>query len=313
MISVIVPVYNAEAFLQECLDSITAQTYGDIEVIAVDDGSTDSSGDICDSYAARDRRFKTLHIANGGQAHARNRALDAASGEWVSFVDADDCLQPQALETLIEIATRDEAQIAIGSYTRSDSFSRLTLGPAESRVLTPDAAIEECLYQTGDVTPSPCGRIFRREFFDKVRFCDGMYYEDLLISPFLFEQAERISVCRLPVYFYRHNPSSFINTWSQRRLDVLEVTERIERHISARHPALLPAARDRRLSANFNMFVLAARRGDSDVMRRTWPVIKQLRLKSLLNRRVRIKNRIGALVSYGGRGFLRLIALLGRE
>lgn len=309
MISVIVPVYNAESFLRECLDSIAAQTYRDIEVIMVDDGSTDRSGAIVDEYSALDNRFEALHIDNGGQARARNLGIEKSRGEWVSFVDADDCLQAQAFEMLAAIAGRDDSQIVIGTCSQGLHFVPGTFCMmAESRVLDAEGAIAECLYQTGDVTSSPWGRIFRREMFDGVRFSDGMYYEDLLITPFLFEQAGRISVCPLPLYFYRSNPSSFLNTWTSKRLDVLEVTERVERFIAERHPSLLPAARDRRLSANFNMFVLASGRGDEEVLNRTWPVIKSLRRQSLLNPRVRIKNRLGILVSYGGKRLLRTIS-----
>ena len=319
-ISVIIPVYNAERYLRQCLDSIAAQCRyadcdgADCEVIIIDDGSTDSSGAIADQYAqAQPDRFMVIHRANGGLSAARNSGIEAARGSWLSFVDADDCLSPHALALLLHIAHRDDADIAIGAHCADNDALRHAPCDAEaaiSTVLTPHQAIEHCLYQDGVLTCSVCGRLFARHIFDTLRFAEGTYYEDLLITPHAFMAARRISVTATPIYYYRHNPQSFINTWSPKRLDVLAVTAHIEQYIAANAPALLPAARDRRLSANFNMYVLAARRGDNAVMGDTWQQIRRLRRASMLNSRVRLKNKVACLASYAGRACFRLLSRL---
>ena len=318
-ISVIIPVYNAERYLRQCLDSIAAQSRyadcdgADCEVIIIDDGSTDSSGAIADQYAqAQPDRFRVIHRANGGQSAARNSGIEAARGSWLSFVDADDCLSPYALALLLYIARRDDADIAIGAHCADNDALLRERGtkPQAGTILTPHQAIEHCLYQDGVLTCSACGRLFARHIFDTLRFAEGTYYEDLLITPHAFMAARRISVTATPVYYYRHNPQSFINTWSPKRLDVLAVTAHIEQYIAANAPALLPAARDRRLSANFNMYVLAARRADTAVMRDTWQQIRRLRRASMLNSRVRLKNKLACLASYAGRACFRIVSRL---
>ena len=111
LISVIVPVYNAEKYLRECLDSIVNQTYKNIEIILVDDGSTDGSGAICDEYADKDVRIKVYHIPNGGASNARNLGIDNADGEYLMFVDSDDIILPYVVERAIKLALEHNADI----------------------------------------------------------------------------------------------------------------------------------------------------------------------------------------------------------
>ena len=116
LVSIVVPVYNAGRYLPRCLDSIAAQTYGDIEVILVDDGSTDSSGSICDRYCTRDGRFRVIHQENKWLAEARNAGLSAARGDYVYFVDSDDWIHPQAVETLLAAIGKTGCEVAFGDY-----------------------------------------------------------------------------------------------------------------------------------------------------------------------------------------------------
>ena len=112
LISVIIPVYNGEKFLRDCLDSVLNQTYKNLQIILVDDGSTDSSGQICDEYAARDSRIQVMHCENAGQAEARNRGIKAATGEWIGFVDDDDIIEPDMYSVLIQNAKTNNVLIS---------------------------------------------------------------------------------------------------------------------------------------------------------------------------------------------------------
>ena len=122
-ISVIVPVYKAEAWLARCVDSILAQTFRDLEVILVDDGSPDGSGALCEGYAAADSRVKAIHKANGGVSSARNAGIEAASGEWVAFVDSDDWLEPDYLERLADRLTGPDCDVVMGGARITDGVS----------------------------------------------------------------------------------------------------------------------------------------------------------------------------------------------
>ena len=116
MISIIIPVYKTEPYLRKCVDSVLAQTYTNLEVILVDDGSPDDCGKICDEYAAKDSRVKVIHKENGGLSSARNCGLDVATGKYIGFVDSDDWIDPDMYETLLGLLLRYDADIAEGSY-----------------------------------------------------------------------------------------------------------------------------------------------------------------------------------------------------
>lgn len=326
MVSVIIPAYNEEKYLRECVQSVLAQDFRDMEVIIVNDGSTDSTPRIIRELAAGDPRIRPLDRPNGGMSAARNSALDIARGEWVTFVDADDMLLPGALTAMTDAArlsgcklvyTRslgDKGKSPLSGKARSPLSveNRLSSVPVAPGLEVADAAqvIETVLYQR-DLDPSSWGKLYHRSLFDSLRFRDGILYEDLDIFYLVAARAGSVVVLDRQVYFYRVNPVSVTHTFSPHRFDVLQVTERMENHFSAA-PRLLAAARDRRLSAAFNMFGLIAAQGGGDhaaTADECWNIIRRYRLRSLRDPEVRLKNKLGILASFLGR---RVLALLGR-
>jgi exopolysaccharide biosynthesis protein, sugar transferase len=308
LVSVIVPVYNAARWLPELFGSLRSQTYGNMEVILVDDGSTDTSAADCLQLSEGDPRFRIVRKPNGGLSSARNFGLEDAGGEWIFFIDADDMVQPQALERLVATALTTHADIVVGSF---ENTSRMSSPPAtrSPRILAPHEAVAVSLYQTPPMNHA-WGTLYSRGIFfpDGPRFTEGLWYEDLDLFYRLFERASRVAYLPEKLYFYRKNPSSFINTVSPARFDALRVTDKIERYYSG--TALAPAARDRRFSAHFNMLLLLLRNGSDypDVFRKAWDVVKCGRREVLRNPRVRLKNKTGALLSYGGIPLLKLIS-----
>lgn len=304
----IVPVYNAARWLPELFGSLRSQTYGNMEVILVDDGSTDTSAADCLQLSEGDPRFRIVRKPNGGLSSARNFGLEHAGGEWIFFIDADDMVQPQALERLVATALTTHADIVVGSF---ENTSRMSSPPAtrSPRILAPHEAVAVSLYQTPPMNHA-WGTLYSRGIFfpDGPRFTEGLWYEDLDLFYRLFERASRVVYLPEKLYFYRKNPSSFINTVSPARFDALRVTDKIERYYSG--TALAPAARDRRFSAHFNMLLLLLRNGSDypDVFRKAWDVVKCGRREALRNPRVRLKNKTGALLSYGGIPLLKLIS-----
>ena len=290
-VSIIIPVYNVETYLRECLDSVCAQTFGGWECILVDDCSTDSSAAIAAEYPARDTRFRLLRLAeNSGQGAARNLGLDRARGEWIAFVDSDDVIAPGYIQRLIEA---------------SDGVDMVIEGATCDGVISGREAAALSLYQRRGLGSSPCWRLIRR---GPVRFTPGMIYEDLEIIDRLLLGCQTVRLLRGSNYHYRPTPGSTIRRFSLRRLDALRATEMLEERLGA-DPELGPAARDRRLAANFNMLILLSRNGmaRSPEAAACWAQIRRLRRQSLLNPRVRLKNRLGALASLPGR---RLFTLL---
>ncbi len=301
MISVVIPAYNREDYIEACLDSIIRQSYGDLEIIVVNDGSTDSTGDICRRFASDDARIKVIDRPNGGLSRARNTGLDHATGDFIAFVDSDDMLHHDAVMTMAKIAGKSSCDIVAARYDYSETPHFEMPLTDEYRVIGSKKAIEMTLYQTHGMNNSVCGKLFRRRLFDKVRFTGGTMFEDLDIFYKLYDQTDRIALSNAPVYFYRANPTSFINTWSPARLDAIKVCDDMAEYIYNNIPSLKKAADDRCLSTAFNMLINTTRNNvEPSVSAKCRQTIKRLRLQSLLNPKVRLKNKIGIVMSYGG-------------
>lgn len=303
VISVIIPAYNAQEYLRDCLESVLAQSFQDYEVIVVNDGSTDRTLAIAERYAEKDSRIRVLTTSNQGVSCARNHGIDMAKGEWITFLDSDDGLCQAALEKLLSVASHHGCSIVKGEWTRN-ACCKNSAHSGSASVLSADRAIEMLLYQTKSHSSS-WATLYRRELFECVRFTPGLWYEDLELFYRVFLQADSIAFIPDVVYFYRDNPSSFLNRFSPRRLDALAVTESIENYMRLHKPELLSAARDRRLSANFNIFALMMLKTGADEYvepkRRCWELVKAYRRECLLNGKTRLKNKLGSLISYLGR------------
>lgn len=316
LISVIVPVYNAENFLDQCLESIVVQSYPRLEILVVDDGSTDGSGEKCDSWAKRDERIRVIHQPNGGHSAARNTALDAMTGELVAMVDSDDVLHPEFAATLLDVMRQTGCDIAVGGYVAFSSehphFPTVTnSGPI--RRYNQEEALQTVFYQRG-FTHSPWGRLFKATLFDDIRFPLGIIYEDLAIIYPLLKKCNTVAVIDSTLYGYRQHDTNSMKVFSPRRAAVLDVCEELERTMQDNDPQYLAAVRSRLLSAYFNILLLGRQDKQNDhqqLQERCWAGIKRLRGKCLFDSRVRLKNKLGILASYLGRWFL--CSVVGRN
>lgn len=211
MISVIVPVYNSEKYLRRCIDSVLAQTYSDLKLILIDDGSTDNSGRICEEYAATDDRIVVLHQENKGQAVARNAGLDYVfekdNSEWVSFIDSDDYVSPLFFSTLIVGAKESNSRISICNSTSKAENICCTVKEPTARLISTDD-----YYSTYNYTSVPWGKIIHKELLKNKRFPDKRKYEDeFLVYKVLF-QCEYIAYTDAPMYYYLINETGVMKT-----------------------------------------------------------------------------------------------------
>lgn len=313
MISVIIPCYNVAPFLAECLTSVISQDYHDIEIILVNDGSTDSTAEIIESYRSRDNRVRVVTQSNKGLSEARNAGIDIARGDRLFFLDGDDKMLPGALSTLLSTVKETGADISCGELISTEIT---VFEPKRKiRVLGPEKAISNILYQKPGFYNSVCGKLFNKSLFDGLRFTPGILYEDLDLFYRIFERAGRIAFINVPVVYYRPNGQSILHTFTPRRLDVLKVTEKIERWSADKSSRLRRSAAERRLSANFNMLGLLSLYDEegtfSDIAEDCMKTIRKYRLASVCDPRVRLKNKVGSLISYAGRKVL--VRLLRRH
>lgn len=308
LVTVIVPVYGVEKYLRQCIDSVLAQTFIDWELILVDDGSPDRCGEICDAYAAVDSRIKVIHSGNGGLSVARNRGIDISKGKFISFVDADDMVHPQYLDALYKAAVENDCAIScVGSKIFSGDLTGNTV--IKKYRFETNGGIDytaDILYQkTGN--NSVWGRLYRRELFEDIRFTPRIGYEDLDIIYRVLIRADRIAFSSDRLYYYRVNPSSYLGKFNERRADVLDVTDRMVSALTETCPKLAMAARSRRLSAYFNIYLLLAANGikNGTLDKRCRDLIRRERGVFLFCPEIRMKNRIGIIASYilGIKGF----------
>ena len=204
LISVIVPVYNVRSYLEKCFESIAGQNYRNLEIILVDDGSTDGSGDLCEELAGRDSRVRVIHKKNGGLGSARNAGIDAARGEILSFVDSDDWIEPGMYDTLTEIMHREDAQIiacGIKKVSETGAVSYYQDNLEERRVYTREEALIE-LPKNERLSNSMCNKLFRRETIQGLHINEQIFYEDNPFTPQCFARAEKIAYTAEPFYCY---------------------------------------------------------------------------------------------------------------
>lgn len=197
LISIICPIYNSDLYLKECLDSILHQSYINFELILIDDGSTDRSGKICDEYAAKDNRISVIHQTNSGQSAARNKGIDIASGEYITFLDADDWIDSETISHNISILN-ENPQIDFIQYPISKKVQQRK----GSCITTIEERFRKWLIEHS-ITNYVCDKIFRRDIFLNLRFKENMYYEDRYLMCSILAKSNKIYFSDYGMYHYR--------------------------------------------------------------------------------------------------------------
>lgn len=226
LISVIVPVYKVEEYIQECIESVLDQTLADFQLILVDDGSPDSCGEICEMYATRDARVYVIHKENGGLSDARNVGLEKASGEYVFFLDSDDALAPNALKILYEVACREKADIVQGQFTNDKMQLEQKIGQPMT-VLSSEQALSSLLLMD-EVQVMAWAKLYSRKLFKEIRYPVGKINEDNFTTYKLVCKAEKVALLPDLIYYYRINPTSIMNCRiTEKRFEILNSPKEI--------------------------------------------------------------------------------------
>ena len=227
LLSIIVPVYKVENYLQKCIDSILAQTFTDFELILVEDGSPDGCPALCDAAAAKDARIRVLHQKNGGLSAARNAGLDVARGEWIGFVDSDDYIAPEMYETLYKAVQSTGADLALCDYAEVDETGALC-PPMHIRLEKKDFTGRDLLKNATDSTIQPAwNKLYRRAIFAQLRYPEGKLNEDLFLIPEVCLQIQKAVVVPKALYYYVQRGGSIMNeSKTLRHYDAAEAAQR---------------------------------------------------------------------------------------
>lgn len=228
LISVIVPIYNVEKYLRTCIDSIITQSYANLEIVLVDDGSPDKCSEICDEYAKKDNRVKVIHQKNGGLAHARNVGIANSRGEYLTFIDSDDYVSKCYVDSLYKGLMEYDADISIASFhpfKEGESCVQSSELITYKEISKENAIKHYCSIDAEHSMPfiSACNKIYRRSLFKEIVFPKGKLYEDAFTTYKLIDYAKKIVFTTSKLYFYRINPQSILGqSFNEKHLEMVD-------------------------------------------------------------------------------------------
>ena len=252
MISIIVPVYNVEKYVKRCIESILEQTHKEFELIIVDDGSTDRSGEICDTLKKSDRRIRVIHQENGGLSAARNRGLTEAGGEYITYIDSDDYVDASYLETLYQNAVKYQADVSLCGFRlvwENSKTKNMSDGKDEVKQYTGREAVREIVVNNKSSMITAWGKLYHHTLRELLIYPEGRLHEDEFVTYKVLYQAKKVVETVEPLYNYFQRGKSIMNDgYSKRRLDkIVALKEAIGFFENKQEMGLMSYARKRYL------------------------------------------------------------------
>lgn len=313
-VSVIIPVYNTERYLPQCLESVLGQSFQDFEVIIVNDGSTDRSAQIIQEFAQKDTRISIIEQLNKGLSESRNAGINKAKGKWITFIDSDDMVGPSFLQALIQAAIQNGADIACCAKWLFTDENNCRLFPSRHTnkvtVLSPSQALTNALYQKDNPDYSAWNKLYRRTLWENRKFKPGIYFEDMDVIPQVFLEAKRITFTEEPLYFNRrHSESILSTTYDLKKAELLDIAEAVYNLVVGKGKKLERAAQSNLFSACCSILMRTeASETFEEYRERAWRTIRELRSGILFNPHTRSRNKGAAILSFLSKGtFLRLL------
>lgn len=312
LITVIVPCYNVEQYLPKCVDSILNQTYTNLEIFLVDDGSPDKSGEICDEYARRDNRIKVIHKENGGLSDARNVAMDVATGEYITFVDSDDYCALDYVETLYMLVAENDAQIGITWHRCFDEGTEPMVDSHEgkvTKVFSAEEALKSMFYQK-DFDTAAWAKIYHRSLFDGIRYPKGWLYEDLPTTYRLMHRCRKVAFTNYMSYYYLIRKSSIEGApFKPMKFDsCMKIVNQLKRDHSTMPKSIQKAMNCRIVSLAFHI-LLDVPQEQEEMRGALLDEIKQLRWSVLFDSKARKKARAACFLTLFGMRAIELVRM----
>lgn len=311
LVSVIVPVYNVEQFLDNCVESIVGQNYSNLEILLVDDGATDACPQMCDEWAKKDTRIRVIHKSNGGLSDARNAGLAVCTGRYIVFVDSDDYVHPDYVYYLHQLITENDADLAICEYRIVTSDGKVLNRFADSKevvIMDQQQALKE-MCDGERFSNSAWAKIYSRDAFCDIRFPVGRLFEDVATTYKLFLKAKTIVLGKRPLYNYvRREGSIMTATFNRRRLDAVYYAEKMCEEIVEHWPALLGTTQKRLFAAYMSCWkaIVSSRQKsieEQELLDELY--IKMTHIRKLIKKeRLTPPMRYYVIASYFGKAFL---------
>ena len=255
MVSVIIPAYNVEQYVERCVYSVTKQTYRNLEIILVDDGSTDCTGIICDKLAKEDNRISVIHKTNGGLSDARNAGIDVSRGEFISFVDSDDYIASDMLEHMMNAMCETDISMVVVGFWKQSGDAREYCGPTTERVVSSEEALKD-IYIGHEIYPASWNKLYRRALFNNNRFAVGMINEDSEIITKLLMECNRVALVSKPLYIYMIREGSITqSSFSSKDYNGIKAYRTAVDVCKKRKKSLLPYARYYETSRIYNTYI----------------------------------------------------------
>lgn len=317
LITIIVPIYKVEKYIKKCIESVLNQTYNNLEIILVDDGSTDNCGEICEKYAKNDNRIKVIHKENGGLSDARNTAIDVAKGKYIFLLDGDDSIVKRAIEHLYGLIQKYNADIAIGKvrevlesdYNDIEKKDEELYNNKDVKIYKNKDALETMLYNT-EFTNMACNKLYKKELFSGIRYPVGKLYEDLGTTYKIISKAKNTVVTPEVTYHYLvHREGSIMNKeYTSERMQALKFTEEILEFVKKEYIEIEDAAISRLyMECIFILLKLPRKKIYKEDNEKVIKYLREYRYKVIKNKRMPIKQKLLCIASIGGRISLRFV------
>ena len=302
-ISVVIPIYKVEKYLKKCINSITNQTYKNLEIILVDDGSPDKCPQICDEYSQKDSRIKVIHKKNGGLSDARNVGLKEATGKWIAFIDSDDFVSDDYIEYLYKLLKENKSDISIVLPYEFSNYEKIKIKNEREIINVYDSrqGLITMLYQKKFDT-SAWGKLYKKELFNDILFPCGKLYEDISTIYKVILKSDKIVYSNQKKYYYlKRNDSIMGQTFNAKDMDYIYQAEDMYNNIKKlKDEELISAAKCRVLNANFSILLKAKKTKSKkyiDLIRKS---IKKNTSEVLYNKNCRLKTKIAIILVYLG-------------
>ncbi len=301
LISVIIPVYNVEKYLVRCIESVCGQSYQNIEIILIDDGSTDRSGQICEDKSKEDNRIIVFHKKNGGQGTARNKGLDLCTGEYITFLDSDDMMEASCIEELYRFLKKNELDISACNYARYTEDGHLISLFEESydNFIVDGIEAQRRIWYAECINLAPWGKLYKKELWKNVRFKECRYYEDYATMHKIYLFVDRFGYMHKPQIRYLVRQNSDVRTFNELKLQTLDIADEVIKYCEKEAPGAVDAAIKKAINMYFhNWLNMPADKPEYiDYYKRIKEFLKKYRWRALKDKRVNSKTKYALVLS----------------